>query len=61
MKGILERGVQDGQKVLTVTVRGMVCDAPARALVKSTKLCTGYFGCDKCRQKGKWLGQVTYS
>ncbi|XP_046855713.1 uncharacterized protein LOC124448785 isoform X1 [Xenia sp. Carnegie-2017] len=34
LKGILERGVQDGEKVLTVTIRGIVCDAPARALVK---------------------------
>ncbi|XP_046855909.1 uncharacterized protein LOC124449010 [Xenia sp. Carnegie-2017] len=36
-KGILERGVQDGEKVLTVTVRSIVCDAPARVLVKESR------------------------
>ncbi|XP_046857689.1 LOW QUALITY PROTEIN: uncharacterized protein LOC124451107 [Xenia sp. Carnegie-2017] len=61
LKGILERGVQEGEKVLTVTVRGIVCDAPARTLVKRYKTLYWFFGFDKCTQKGKWLGRVTYS
>ena len=60
LNNILESGVQDGERVLSVTVRCIVCDAPARALVKGTKLCSGYFGCDKCAQKGIWVGRVTY-
>ena len=57
LDNVLKDGVQDGDRVLSVSLR---CDAPARALVKGTKLCSGYFGCDKCAQKGLWVGRVTY-
>ncbi|CAB4028785.1 Hypothetical predicted protein [Paramuricea clavata] len=60
LDNILKDGVQDGDRVLSVSLRCVVCDAPARALVKGTKLCSGYFGCDKCAQKGLWVGRVTY-
>ena len=57
---LLERGLNVGGRVIPVELRCVVCDAPARALIKGTKLYSGYFGCDKCAQKGLWLGRITY-
>ena len=57
---VLQHGLQHGNKCLKVCLRCVVCDAPARALVKGTKLCSGYYGCGKCTQKGMWLGRVVY-
>ena len=57
---ILEHGLQLHNRRFSVVLRCIVCDAPARAFVKGTKLCSGYFGCDKCCQKGKWVGRIVY-
>ena len=46
--------------VLQISLRCAVCDTSARALVRGTKLCSGYFGCDKYAEKGVWEGRVVY-
>ncbi|XP_046881772.1 uncharacterized protein LOC124471334 [Hypomesus transpacificus] len=53
-------GLQHREKTFKVNVLCIVCDAPAKALVRNTKLCSGYYGCDKCTQKGQWFNRVTY-
>ena len=60
LNNILKDGLHYGDRVIEVTLRCVICDAPARALVKGSKLYSGYYGCDKCNQRGVWIGRMTF-
>ena len=55
LKTLLSSGIVFENGIVDVTVNGFCCDTPARAFVKCTKSHTGYFGCDRCDQKGQFL------
>lgn len=57
---LLANGLEFENRALTVKLQCVICDAPARAMVKGTKLYAGYYGCDKCSQKGVYDRKVTY-
>lgn len=57
---LLINGIDINGKVMGFSLRFCVCDAVARAMVKCVKQCTGYYGCDKCCQRGIHDGRVTY-
>ena len=61
LKLLMQDGLSDGDRLYEVTVRAIVCDAPARAMVKATKLCSGYSGCDKCNQHGSFRCVISES
>ena len=44
----------------TVKIHSIVCDAPARALLKNTKGHSGYHGCERCTQKGEYRRKVVF-
>lgn len=48
-------------KQYKIEIAGFSCDAPARAFVKCIKGHTGYFGCEKCTQRGRYVdGKMTF-
>lgn len=57
---LLRHGLTVNDKHFTIHLRCIVCDMPAKAMVKGIKLYSGYEGCDKCTQNGHWLGKMTY-
>lgn len=60
LKMILMNGFAWGETTLNVRLRCITCDAPAKAMLKCIKQFSGYYGCDKCTQKGNWEGRITY-
>jgi hypothetical protein len=60
LKNMLQNGIVYNDRPLRVSLKCVVCDAPARSFVKGTKLFSGYYGCDKCSQRGEWNGRLTY-
>lgn len=57
---IKRNGIEFSGKQLNVTIDSIICDAPARAFIKSVKSYSGYHGCDKCTQRGRWLVKITF-
>jgi len=53
-------GLEVNGRNVSCVARMCVCDAVARAMVKGVKLFSGYCGCDKCSQKGLYIGRMTY-
>uniref|UniRef100_L7LXZ4 Putative tick transposon n=1 Tax=Rhipicephalus pulchellus TaxID=72859 RepID=L7LXZ4_RHIPC len=54
MSMLMEQGLTHNGKVFCVRLHALVCDAPARAYIKCIKGHMGYFGCEKCNQKGTY-------
>ena len=57
---LIQNGLECDERTIQVVVKCIVCDAPARALVKNIKQYSGYFGCERCTQKGSWVGRMTF-
>lgn len=60
IKQLQHEGIVLGGRHYTVSIHSFICDAPARSLLKQTKLHCGYNACERCVQKGKWDGRVVY-
>ena len=60
MNTLEEEGMLWQEGSIQVKVSCVICDAPAKAYIKQIKGHSGYFGCDKCVQKGVWVGKMTF-
>ena len=53
LNNLLQNGlVLDDCTTLSVILSAVICDTPARSFVRQVKGHSGYYGCDKCVQKG---------
>ena len=50
---LIKYGIVVNDKRISVSVKCIVCDAPARALVRGTLQFNGYCGCERCTQHGE--------
>ena len=46
--------------IICVKIQVFICDAPARAMIKNIRYHSGYHSCERCTQKGKWRGKMTF-
>lgn len=60
MNSIENGGICISSVNCSLEVSCFICDAPARAFVKQVKGHSGYYGCEKCIQKGEWEGKLTF-
>lgn len=60
MKDLQDKGIKNNDKTINVRLNAIICDAPARAYLTLTKSHSGYFGCSKCIQQGKWGNYVNF-
>ncbi|XP_077255479.1 uncharacterized protein LOC143893691, partial [Temnothorax americanus] len=48
-------------RVLPFTIKGFICDAPAKSFITYCKGHLGFYSCTKCIQKGKYIkGRVSF-
>ncbi|CAN7988820.1 unnamed protein product [Ixodes hexagonus] len=61
LQALLSQGVTVNGSLVQVKVRSIICDAPARAFITTTKGHGGYSGCPKCTVEGLYLdGRVAF-
>ncbi|XP_065654618.1 uncharacterized protein LOC136081245 [Hydra vulgaris] len=54
-------GIEYNGKVLPVTIKAFVCDAPARSFLKNNKGHGEYHSCERCLVEGEYDGRVVFT
>lgn len=52
-KFLCENGIKFENRHIKFSIKGFICDAPARALITCTKYHSGFSSCNKCHQVGE--------
>jgi hypothetical protein len=60
MKHLMLHGLTVNGTVMGINLQCVICDAPAKALVKGTIQFNGTYGCDMCEQKGRYIGRMVF-
>ena len=54
-------GIQFNSQKLSLDIKCLLCDAPARSFLKCAVGHTGYYACERCLIKGVWNGRVVFN
>lgn len=52
-----KNGLKVDNKIIKINIRSFLCDTPARSFIKCVTAHNGYFGCDKCIDKGNYFNR----
>lgn len=52
---LINEGFRKDDKLIKITLFGLICDAPAKAFALCIKSHTGFYSCSKCTIKGKYI------
>lgn len=58
LNDIIKNNVQIDHKLFKITIRSLICDAPARAFVKCCVNHNSRHGCEKCNVEGKYINHT---
>ena len=61
MKSLANNALVIDDRVFSLVLDAIICDAPARAFIKGVKSHSGYHSCERCIQQGEWNGRVYFS
>lgn len=55
LNDLLQNGITIRHSFISIRLKGVIADAPARAFIKQIKNHCGYYGCEKCVVKGNYI------
>lgn len=59
-ENLKNNGIAIKNTIAKINLSAIVCDAPARAMIKNVKLNCGYYSCERCCQRGVYDGKMTF-
>ena len=58
LNNLITNGININDEHFNIRILNIICDA--QTFVKCVKQYSWYFGCDKCEQRGQYIGWMTY-
>ena len=61
LQQLQQNGITYNHTTFAVSIRAIICDAPARSFLKCVKGHSGYDSCERCTIHGTWKGRVVFN
>lgn len=59
-KNLQNKGITLKEEEYKIILRCIICDTPARCLVRGTQMYNGYYGCCRCEVHGDWRKKTVF-